>query len=74
MHDKIGDQDISNFCTFSHIKLVQGPPYLSAHYISSHTDYKWLNLTTKFDMLGVLGVVNMQEKICSSIPKIVDFF
>ena len=53
---------------------LQGPPYISGHYISSHADYKQPNLTTKFDMLGVEGVVNLQEKICGSIPKIVDFF
>ena len=58
---------------FSYI-CIQGPPYLSAHYISSHTDYKRLNLTTKFDKLGILGDVNLEEKICGSILRIVDFF
>ena len=55
-------------------KILQGPPYISGHYISSHTDYKWMNLTTKFDMLGVLDVVNLQQKICGSIPKLWIFF
>ena len=35
---------------------------------------KWLNLTSKFDMFGFLGVVNVQKKFCDSFSKIVDFF
>ena len=35
---------------------------------------KRLHLTTKFGMLGVLGIGNLHKKFCSSISKIVDFF
>ena len=53
---------------------LQGAPYISGHHISSHRDYKWLNLTTKFDMLWVLGVAYLHKKNCGSILKNVDFF
>ena len=34
---------------------------------------KRLNLTTKFGVLGFLGIVNLQKKFGGSISKIVDF-
>ena len=35
---------------------------------------KRLNLTTKFSVLGFLGIVDLQKKFGDSILKIVDFF
>ena len=73
MVKKCGAIEILAWFAFSST-YIQGAPYISGHHISSHRDYKWLNLTTKFDMLWVLGVAYLHKKNCGSILKNVDFF
>ena len=46
-----------------------GPPHTKVNFSYN----KRLNLTTKFGVLGFLGIVNLQKKFGGSISKIVDF-
>ena len=48
---------------------MNGPPNTKMNFSCN----KRLNLTTKFGVLGFLGIVNLQKKFGGSISKIVDF-
>ena len=48
---------------------MNGPPNTKVNFSCN----KRLNLTTKFGVLGFLGIVNLQKKFGGSISKIVDF-
>ena len=50
-------------------KKVLAPPHTKVNFSYN----KRLNLTTKFGVLGFLGIVNLQKKFGGSISKIVDF-
>ena len=57
------------------------PPYTGCNKKNGHPTTegnvsfpKRLNLTSKFDMFGFLGIVNLQKKIYDSFSKIVDVF
>ena len=50
-------------------KEKNGPPHTKVNFSYN----KRLNLTTKFGVLGFLGIVNLQKKFGGSISKIVDF-
>ena len=50
--------------------LNNGPPNTKVIFSCN----KRLNLTTKFGVLGFLGIVNLQQKVGDSSSKIVDFF
>ena len=51
-------------------QLNNGPPNTKVNFSCN----KRLNFTTKFGVLGFLGIANLQKKFGDSISKIVDFF
>ena len=63
----VGRESKAHF--FTGWKEKNGPPHTKVNFSYN----KRLNLTTKFGVLGFLGIVNLQKKFGGSISKIVDF-